>query len=152
MQSFDFQVVLNTPLERVFAIYVDVERWRNRNQFGEIRWVKGRPWAVGSRLHIEIQSPLRTSVEQVVQHFSRNESVSYLSELLGITCEMRVTFTVVSERQTAINVVMQLVGSASRSLDFALAPMIKGAVKGLFEELRKECENPSVRADEMLLP
>jgi hypothetical protein len=152
MQSFDFQVVLNTPLERVFAIYVDVERWRNRNQFGEIRWIKGRPWAVGSRLHIEIQSPIRTSVDQVVQHFTRNESVSYLSELLGITCEMRITFTVVSERQTAINVVMQLVGSASRSLDFALAPMIKGTVKGLFDELRKECENPSVRADEMPLP
>ena len=152
MQSFDFQVVLNTPLERVFAIYVDVERWRNRNQFGEIRWIKGRPWAVGSRLHIEIQSPVRTSVEQVVQHFTPNESVSYLSEVLGITCEMRVTFTVVSERQTAINVVMHLVGSVSRSLDFALAPVIKQAVKGLFEELRKECDNPSVRADGLMQP
>jgi hypothetical protein len=44
MQSFDFQVVLNCPLETVFAIYIDTDRWRNRNLFGDIRWVHGKPW------------------------------------------------------------------------------------------------------------
>ena len=44
MQSFDFQIVLNCPLETVFAIYLDTERWCNRNLFGEIRWVQGKPW------------------------------------------------------------------------------------------------------------
>jgi hypothetical protein len=144
MQSFDFQIVLNCPLEMVFAIYMDTQRWCNRNLFGEIRWVQGKPWEEGSRLRIETQSPIRTTVDQVVQHFKANESVSYLSHVLGITCETRVTFTPVSRGQTAVNVAMQLVGRASRVLDFALAPAITKATRGFFEELRKECETAAV--------
>jgi hypothetical protein len=148
MQSFDFQVDLNCPLETVFAIYVDTERWRNRNLFGEIRWVQGKPWDEGSRLRIETRSPIKTTIDQVVQHFKAKESVSYLSHVLGITCETRVTFTPVSPSRTAVNVVMQLVGTASRALDFALAPAITKATKGFFEELRKECESGAAGAAE----
>jgi hypothetical protein len=148
MQSFDFQVDLNCPLETVFAIYVDTERWRNRNLFGEIRWVLGKPWDEGSRLRIETRSPIKTTVDQVVQHFKAKESVSYISHVLGITCETRVTFTPVSPSQTAVNVVMQLVGTASRALDFALAPAITKATKGFFEELRKECEGAAAGSAE----
>jgi len=36
MHSFEFQVVLNSPLETVFAVYVDTEQWTNRNQLGDI--------------------------------------------------------------------------------------------------------------------
>jgi hypothetical protein len=82
MQSFDFQVILDAPLQTVFSIYVDVDRWRNRNIFGEIRWIHGAPWAEGSRLRIEIRIPIRSTVNQVVQHFTPNESVSYLSQVL----------------------------------------------------------------------
>lgn len=92
MQSFEFEIVLNCPLALVFPIYTDIERWCNRNVFGEIRWVKGRPWEEGSRLRIETRVPIRSTVDQVVQHFSPNESVSYLSHVFGITCETRVTF------------------------------------------------------------
>jgi hypothetical protein len=148
MQSFDFQVVLNCPLETVFAIYIDTDRWRNRNLFGDIRWVQGKPWEEGSRLRIETRVPIRSEVDQVVQHFRANDSVSYLSHVLGMTCETRVTFTTVSARETAINVSMQLVGTTSRSLGFALAPAITKATKGFFEDLRKECEAAAPRASE----
>lgn len=140
MQSFDFQIVLKCPLETVFSIYVDTDRWRNRNLFGDIRWVQGKPWEEGSRLRIETRVPIRSNVDQVVQHCSPNESVSYLSHVFGMTCETRVIFTAVSVHETAINVVMQLVGTPSRALGFALAPAITKATKGFFEELRKECE------------
>ncbi len=72
----------------------------------------------------------------------------YLSHVFGITCETRVTFTPVSDAQTAINVVMQLVGTPSRALGFALAPAITKATKGFFEEMRKECETtPRIAAE-----
>jgi hypothetical protein len=143
MQSFDFQIVLKSPLDTVFSIYVDIDRWRNRNVFGEIRWVQGKPWEEGSRLRIETLKPVRANVEQVVQHFIPKDSVSYLSHVFGMTCETRVIFTPVSSSQTAIHVVMNLVGTPSRALGFALAPAITKATKGFFEELRKECEAAS---------
>ena len=140
MQSFDFQIVLNCPLDAVFSIYTDVDRWRNRNVFGDIRWVRGKPWEEGSRLRIETLEPIRAHVDQVVQHFTPKESVSYLSHVFGMTCETRVIFTPVADGRTAINVVMKLVGTPSRTLGFALAPAITKATKGFFEELRRECE------------
>lgn len=140
MQSFDFQVALDAPLETVFATYIDVDRWRNRIHFGDIRWIQGKPWEEGSRLRIETKLPIRSVVDQVVQHFSPNESVSYLSHVFGITCETHVSFTRVSTRQTAIHVRMNLVGTASRTFGFALVPAITKAMKGFFEEIRKECQ------------
>ena len=140
MQSFEFQIVFDCPLATVFAIYVDTDRWRNRSLFGDIQWVQGKPWEVGSRLRIETRSPIRSTVDQVLQSFEPYESVCYISHVLGMTCETRVTFTRVSAQTTAINVAMQLVGKASRVLGFALEPAIARATKGFFEELRKECE------------
>jgi hypothetical protein len=140
MHWFEFQVVLNSPLETVFAVYVDTERWTNRNQLGDIRWVHGEPWAKGSRLRVETLTPIAISVDQVVQHFEPPRSVAYASEMLGVTCETCVTFTPVSKTQTAINVDMELQGMVSRSLGFALKPAITKATKGFFEELRRDCE------------
>jgi hypothetical protein len=140
MQSFDFQVVLKCPLDLVFAIYTDIDRWQNRNLFGEIRWVKGKPWEEGSRLRIETRVPIRSTIDQVVQEFTPSESISYLSHVFGITCETRVTFIRVSERETAVNVAMELVGIVTRSLGFAIEPLIMKSIKGFFDELRRECE------------
>lgn len=140
MQSFQFQVALECPLETVFAVYTDVARWRNRNLFGDIQWVQGNPWEEGSRLRIETRSPLRSTIDQVVQHFSPLQSVSYLSHVLGITAETRVAFERTSADQTTIHVGMHLVGTVSRSLGFAIEPVIAKATKGFFEELRRECE------------
>ncbi|HWZ79688.1 MAG TPA: hypothetical protein VNX87_24335 [Candidatus Sulfotelmatobacter sp.] len=87
MQSFAFEVAVRCPLELVFKIYIDIDRWRHRSIFGEMRWVKGSPWQEGSRLTIETRVPFRSMVDQVVQHFTANESVNYLSHVLGITTE-----------------------------------------------------------------
>jgi hypothetical protein len=70
MKSFAFEVAVRCPLAVVFAIYADIERWKNRSIFGDIRWVKGSPWQEGSRLSIETRVPFRSTVDQVVQHFT----------------------------------------------------------------------------------
>jgi hypothetical protein len=141
MQSFDFQAVLNCPLHLVFRIYTDVERWQNRNLFGDIRWVEGKPWEKGSRLHIEARVPFRTTVEQVVRDCVPNERVSYRARVHGIRCETRVTFVRVSEQQTAVNIAMELDGTATRALEFAVEPFLVKSTRSFLSELRKDCES-----------
>ena len=143
MQAFEFQVVVRAPLELTFSIYADIECWRNRSVFGDIRWVKGTPWAEGSRLHVETRSPVPSKVDQVVQHFCANESVGYLSHVFGITTETRVTFVRVSAAETLIHVSMQLLGKVTRALGFAIEPMILKATKEFFQDLCRECEEAS---------
>jgi hypothetical protein len=124
MQSFAFEVAVRCPLELVFKIYIDIDRWRHRSIFGEMRWVKGSPWQEGSRLTIETRVPFRSMVDQVVQHFTANESVNYLSHVLGITTETWVTFHRDAADETIIRVRMQIVGKLSRALGFAIEPVI----------------------------
>jgi|SRR5579864_257494 len=140
MQFFEFEVGVRCPLAIVFAIYVDTDRWKNRSIFGDIRWVKGSPWQEGSRLTIETRVPFRSKVDQVVQHFTANESVSYLSHVLGITTEAWVTFHRDAAGETIIRVRMQIVGKVSRALGFAIEPVILKTTKRFFEDLCRECE------------
>lgn len=37
MQSFEFEVAVRARLELAFSIHTDIERWRNRSVFGDIR-------------------------------------------------------------------------------------------------------------------
>jgi len=69
-----------------------------------------------------------------------NRRVAYISHVFGMTCETRVGFASLSANQTSIHVRMQLVGTASRVLGFAVEPAIAKATKDFFEELKKECD------------
>src|SRR5258708_29358876 len=143
MRSFEFNVLINCPLETVFAIYIDTDRWRNRSIFGDIRWVQGTPWEEGSRLQVETRVPIHSTVDQVLQHFESNRHVAFISHVFGMTCETRVTFAPLSNHQTAIHVGMQVVGVASHFLGFAVEPAIEKTTKEFFWELKKEGEADS---------
>jgi len=82
-------------------------------------------------------------VDQVVQHFSANGSVDYLSHVFGITKETRVSFVRVSAAEPLIQVRMQLLGKVTRALGFAVEPMILKATKEFFRDLCRECEEAS---------
>ena len=140
MQSFAFQVVVYCPVETAFSVYTDTDRWRNRHLFGDIRWVQGNPWEEGSRLRIETRTPIPTKIDQVLLHFERNRKVVYISHVLGITIETQVTFFPLNETQSAIHVAMQLVGTVSRALGFAIEPVIERSTRDFFAELVRECE------------
>ena len=140
MQSFEFEVAIDCRPELVFAIYTDLDRWRNRSIFGDIRWVKGTPWQEGSRLLVETRVPFHNKVDQVVLHCTPNDSISYLSHVLGITTETRIKFRRISDGQSLILVQMQMVGKLSRTLGFGIEPVILKATKQYFDDLRRECE------------
>ena len=79
-------------------------------------------------------------VDQVVQHCTTNESVSYLSHVLRITWETHVMFVRVSPGETLIRVSMQLMGKVSCALSFAIEPTILNTTKRFFADLARECE------------
>ena len=87
--------------------------------------------------------PFRTTVDQVVQHFTANESVSYLSHALGLTAETHIVFVEVSPVETAIRVRMNLVGKVSRALGFAIEPVVLNNTKRSFDDFCRESEGDS---------
>jgi hypothetical protein len=143
MSTLDFNVVVNCPVETVFAIYTDIGRWRDRGIFGEIRWAHGDPWEEGSRLSLRTRILLPTTFEQTLNHFERNHYVGFSSQLYGVTCETRVAFSPVGDDQSAVHVTLIVGGKALRHLGFALEPVMEKATREFFEELKQECASAS---------
>ena len=47
-----------------WRVFSDWRRWRRFSDFyGDIRWLTGEPWAVRSRLRIELVRPVNTTVD-----------------------------------------------------------------------------------------
>jgi hypothetical protein len=62
-----FHISLTTKANRrcVWETYLNLENWRDfANIYGNMKWTHGQPWAVGSRLEIEVLRP----VEAIVEH------------------------------------------------------------------------------------
>ena len=146
MQSFEFQVAVEAPLSTIFSLYSNLEWWRSRSIFSDVRWVQGEPWEEGSRMRLESRTPVKATVDHVILEFNRGESAVYLSHVLGITCETRVKFIARSTTHTTIQVQMQLLGTVSRMLGFALEPVIEKSTRSFFEDLRRDSEAEARRA------
>ncbi len=138
MQSSEIRIVVTRPLAAVFAVYTQPDTWRWCSYIRDIRWV-GRPWEESSRLQIEIDGPVRT-VDQVLMNFEPNRRADFLSHFGGITLETRVTFQALSDFETEVRVQLGFVGVFSRVAGFAIGTAIERSTRIFFEDLRQACE------------
>lgn len=147
MRSFEIRVAINRPVAAVFAVYTQADTWRWCSYIRSVRWVRGRPWVVESRLQIEIDGPVRT-VDQALMHFELNRRVDFISHFGGITLQTGVTFQTLSENETEIKVQLEFVGVFSRITGFAVEAAIERSTRLFFEDLKQACERtPPILAD-----
>jgi uncharacterized membrane protein len=139
MRSFEIRVAINRPVAAVFAVYTQADTWRWSSYIRSVRWVRGRPWEVESRLQIEIDGPVRT-VDQALMHFEPNRRVDFISHFGGITLQTGVTFQALSENETEIQVQLEFVGVFSRIAGFAVETAIERSTRLFFQDLKQACE------------
>ena len=142
MRSFEIRVAIDRPVAAVFAVYTQADTWRWCSYIRSVRWVRGRPWEVESRLHIEIDGPVGT-VDQALMHFEPNRRVDFISHFGGITLQTGVTFQALSENETEIQVQLEFVGVFSRIAGFAVETAIERSTRLFFEDLKQACERIS---------
>jgi len=147
MGCFEIRVTINRAVATVFEVYTDTEKWCRYTDISSVRWVRGNPWVVESRMRIETARGVGPAVDQVLTHFEPNSRVEYISHFLGITMQSRVSFHAVSERQTEIYGQMEFVGTGSRIVAFAIGPAIEHSTRQFFADLKQDCERDQAVAD-----
>ncbi len=147
MGRFEIRVVVERPLATVFAVYTDTDKWRWCSYIRDARWVRGQPWVEESRMQIETNGVLGSTVDQVLTHFEPNRRVDYISHFSGITMETRVTFRALSDHETEIYGQIEFVGTVSRIVGFAIEPAIERSTKQFFEDLKRECERTTAESE-----
>src|SRR5262249_50253887 len=97
-----------------WRVFSDWRRWRRFSDFyGDIRWLNGEPWTVGSRLRIELVRPVRTTVDHVITACSPGECVAWIDHFCGNTMEQWVFFKPREEGGTCVQTWAEATGSAT---------------------------------------
>jgi hypothetical protein len=147
LRSLEYRLVLQCPLATVFSIYTDTERWCNRGSVDDLQWVHGIPWQEGSRIRVKIKEPLPLVVDQVLVHFEPDREIAYTSHVFGMTFHTRLTFSVLSARETEIQIRMEAVGTSWRLFGFAIEPAIEKNTLRFFDDLKRDCEWAEFQAE-----
>jgi uncharacterized membrane protein len=140
MRSFEIRVAINRPVAAVFAVYTQADTFRWCSYIRTVRWVRGRPWEVESRMRIETDNTFGEKVDQVLMHLEPNRRAEFLSHSGGITLQTRVTFQALSANETEIKLQMEFVGVFSRIAGFAVETTIERRSRQFFDDLKRACE------------
>lgn len=139
MAHTEIRVTIDRPLSEVFTTYTraDAFHWSDMRN---VRWTQGRPWEVGSRLHIEFEEMDLVTVDQVLTEFQPNRLVCFISHFGGVTMQSRVQFRAVSEGVTEVHTDLEFVGTFSRIAGVPLKANIERGARRVYAALKRECE------------
>jgi hypothetical protein len=144
-REFHCEVETNSPVETAFAVYTDTNFWQGRSIFGEIRWIRGRPWQVGSRIESHFTSPAYGQIEQTVASYELNRRIVLLSRLFGMTLESRIDFTA-TPQGSQVSVTTQANGSTTFVFGMAVDAAFQRMTSAFLATLREEANSRATAA------
>ena len=144
MGRSEIRITIGCPLSHVFATYTQPDTWRWANM-RSVRWTKGNPWEVDSRMRIEPDNAYGVIVDQVLMHFEPYRRVDFIGHFGGITMQSQVRFRALSDHLTEIESHLEFIGMFSRIAGFAVGSAIEHGVQRFYQDLKRECERTAPR-------
>jgi len=139
MGRSEIRTSIRRNLKHVFETYAQRDPWR-WSDIRSVRWTRGEPWEVESRLRIEPANSFGVIVDQVLTHFEPYHRVDFISHFGGVTMVSQVVFHALSDDVTEVRSNLEFVGSFSRVAGLALGPAIEYGARRFYEFLKQECE------------
>lgn len=125
----------------VWKLFSDWRRWRRFSDlYGDIRWLSGKPWVVGSRLSIELIRPVRITVDHVITVCSPGECVAWLDHALGNTMEQWVVFEPRQQGGTQVHTFADVIGPTSTVGGHPVREVVKSFIELWYRRFCRECD------------
>jgi Polyketide cyclase / dehydrase and lipid transport len=111
IRSFSYQVITRATPKLAWEVFSNWRRWQTfSSAYGSLEWVQGEPWAVGSRLRIEILRPIYADVDHVITACEPGRSVAWIDNVLGAVLEQWVAFEELPSGGTSVTVSVNIAG------------------------------------------
>jgi hypothetical protein len=154
MARLEVRVTIDRPVELVFAVYTQPDTW-SWSDMRKVRWTRGQPWEVESRMRLEPSGSYGVAVDQVLTRCDSCKRVDFISHFGGVTLVSQLTFRPLSENQTELFAQLEFVGTFSRIAGFAVGPAIESGARRFYGQLKTECErrpevSPQPQAEERI--
>jgi hypothetical protein len=93
LERLEYSIITKADRCLTWKVFSDWRKWHKFSDiYKDIRWIKGQPWQAGSRMKIEIQRPLHTTVDHVIISCSPPKHVAWIDHTMGNTMEQWVLF------------------------------------------------------------
>jgi hypothetical protein len=104
MHQFQYTIKTQAGPAQAWEIYANWNLWpRFANIYGEIAWIEGRPWEVGSRMKIEILKPVRSTIDHLIICCEPAKELGWIDRCSGLTMSQWVEFTPLANGGTKIH-------------------------------------------------
>ena len=137
----EYAAVTRADRTLAWKLFSDFRRWRRfSDHYGDIRWLSGEPWTVGSRLQISLVRPVRTCVDHVITMCSPPEYVAWIDHALGNTMEQWVVFQPRFEGGTRVHTWAEVVGPTTQISGRPIRELLKSFIELWYSRFCRECD------------
>lgn len=111
---YHHQLQANCTPEFVWQAFAEVDRWPQWNKIiGSGKWVAGTPWQPGSKMRIQVVSPINFTLEPEVVGAKAPEVVHWQGKGMGVNAEIMFRFVGQADGTTAMEVLEEFTGAAT---------------------------------------
>lgn len=137
----EYETVAHCSAERVWETFRDVSAWKRWNpSIGNVRWVSGEPWQIGSRLVMELVQPRPMALESEVVENAAPGLLRIKGKVMGVNAEHSFAFEAQPDGTTKMRTWQVLSGPATIFLSEKLKKMATDTFAKWFEAARQEAE------------
>ena len=141
MKHLEYTVFTRADRALAWRLFSDFRFWPAFSDiYGSIRWSKGKPWAVGSRLQIEILRPVKAIVDHVITICAPGEQVAWIDHALGNTLVQWVTFETLPDARTRIHTWAELTGANLAIGGHDCCDFLRGFIRGWYDRFCAACD------------
>lgn len=136
----ELQLVIAAPVDRVWEIWTDVERWPEYTSLIESAyWTSEEPWSFGSTFNAQIKSPFALTFKFVVTGFEPRSEVRWFSFSAGVVVERWTRFATRGSGTSIISSVIYFAPTTPEVPEH-LSELIPQFSERFYADLKSACE------------
>jgi hypothetical protein len=144
MNRFQYCVTTKADRSTAWDLYTDWEKWRAfANIYGELKWVYGEPWKLGSRMEIEVLHPVETTIQHSIVLCQPQREIAWIDRALGITISQWVNFEDRPSGGTQIYTEGDISPTGAMARGKSVDRLVRGFTETWYENFRAACDELS---------
>ncbi|MFZ3218007.1 MAG: hypothetical protein WA192_18255 [Candidatus Acidiferrales bacterium] len=141
MQRFEYAVTTAASPSVAWEVYTNWKMWHSfASIYGDIKWLQGEPWSIGSKMEIEILHPVKMVVHHLIVNCKPGRELGWVDRALGVTMHQWVDFDESSSGGTRVRTWGEIKPAGMTLAGRKVEELVKVFTETWYENFRSLCD------------
>jgi hypothetical protein len=141
MHRFQYSVTTKASARGAWEVFSDWRKWNSfANIYGEVKWLEGEPWNVGSRMEIEVLRPVEVVIDHLIICCEPAREIGWIDKALGITIAQWVEFEKEGVERTRVNTWGEITPPGAKVAGRTVEQLVSTFTETWYENFRLACD------------